>query len=590
MRKRITALGVVFLLYSGCTPFIPTASSSTPTISPSGTSTPKETEIKTPRRAVLLDEVLLPPFAGEWHFRADTKLPKSQNLPIGSRPYEGTETVRQEILTPLSPNTDPGVVRLVQEVLTFDPSEPEPMMEKRLETTYRILLQKRQFASLDAIGHTLRTRRILGPSGTWLLGYLYRSLEPEDSQNARFIDYVEEWSKELPESLTAHHLLGDALVQWAWDARGGGWASEVTEEGWKLFEERLRRAVPHLERAASEGKDPYALAELIQAGMGLGYPREKVRGFLDAAVTIDPHHAHEPYRAYARYLMPRWHGEPGELDDYIEESVKRTRSEMGDSLYLILTSESGTATNPLRVFSSLSDLCKFAPKSFRYFHLLAETTLKVSGPKSALALYQQVLDGERTLPVGTGGRLRLRKKLSEDFGSAAFESPAVAQRKIGKTLTMEGFELGVHKDETYKKLGGPADAVRLEDRLERSYYFDRRRVTLKFDLETHALIGINGGRFAVDGKALPGGASYKEVLAELGDPGHIRVQAQIVYFLYEADSLSIGFDVNTGKVQHYTFIPDPLSRVRSAVPVTLDEWEQHITAKEANAGASVKSP
>ncbi|MCA9775377.1 MAG: DUF4034 domain-containing protein [Candidatus Eremiobacteraeota bacterium] len=581
MRRRITSFGIALLLFCGCTPSEPIAVSSSPTLSPSATPIARAPEMKTPRRAPLLEEVLLPPFADGWHFEQDTILPKGRELPLGSRPYEGDEVVRQELLAPLPPNTDPNVVRLVQEVLTFDPNEPEPMMEKRLETTYRVLLQKRQFACLDALGQTLRARRILGPSGTWLLGYLYRSLEPQDSQTAQFVDYIEQWLKEEPDSLTARCLLGSALVQWAWQARGGGWASEVTEEGWELFRTRLERAVPHLEKAANKGEDPYALAELIRAGMGLGYSRDKVRGYLESAIAVDPYYAHEPYKAYAQYLMPRWHGEPGELESYIEESVERTRSKLGDSLYMVLISESGPATNPLRVFSSLKDLCKFAPKSFRFFQLLAETTLGFSGPKAARGLYQEIQDGQRRLPFSEGARLRLREKLDQDFGPSPEVSSSRGPKKIGKTLTMEGFELGVHADETYKVLGQPADTVRFEDRLERSYNFERRRLSLKFELDTHILIGVTGGHFAVDGKNLSGGVPYTDVVAEIGKPDHIRVKERVLYFVYEADNLIIGFDVDSGKVQHYTFNSRPLFRVQSAVPVSLEEWIEHLKRREA---------
>ncbi len=101
---------------------------------------------------------------------------------------------------------------------------------------------------------------------------------------------------------------GEFLVDYAWVARGSGWASTVTEEGWDLFHERLARAKTVLE--AVKAHEPLcwmADVELITVGMasheGLGY----AMSHLEDAVTICPT-APEGYRKMMNFLQPKWGG------------------------------------------------------------------------------------------------------------------------------------------------------------------------------------------------------------------------------------------------------------------------------------------
>jgi len=106
---------------------------------------------------------------------------------------------------------------------------------------------------------------------------------------------------------------GRFLTDYAWDARGSGWANSVTQEGWKLFNERLTQARAELERV----RDGYPLSWqarkcLIPVAMGLNLPRQYAMDQFEAAVAICPTDF-EAYGAMMYYLEPRWHGSLQEL-------------------------------------------------------------------------------------------------------------------------------------------------------------------------------------------------------------------------------------------------------------------------------------
>src|SRR5262249_33251614 len=60
------------------------------------------------------------------------------------------------------------------------------------------------------------------------------------------VDFFETWrdlrpsiDQALGKSNLGEVLKGEAYIEWAWTARGHGYADTVTEEGWKLMRERV---------------------------------------------------------------------------------------------------------------------------------------------------------------------------------------------------------------------------------------------------------------------------------------------------------------------------------------------------------------
>jgi hypothetical protein len=118
---------------------------------------------------------------------------------------------------------------------------------------------------------------------------------------------------------------GETLVEWAWKARGGGWASDVTSEGWKLFNERLHRAEREYERAlAANPLGWLAHGGLIDTARGLGKPYDYVRMHRRQAAELCP----DSWYAYQKefeYLRKRWHGSAEQLLALARECLETRR-------------------------------------------------------------------------------------------------------------------------------------------------------------------------------------------------------------------------------------------------------------------------
>ena len=82
---------------------------------------------------------------------------------------------------------------------------------------------------------------------------------------------------------------GRFYADYAWDARGNGYADTVTEEGWKGFHERLAVAAEALSKAyALDPGSPAASTEMIKVMMGEGGGRERMEVWFRRAMAADP--------------------------------------------------------------------------------------------------------------------------------------------------------------------------------------------------------------------------------------------------------------------------------------------------------------
>jgi tetratricopeptide (TPR) repeat protein len=119
---------------------------------------------------------------------------------------------------------------------------------------------------------------------------------------------LDAWCAQAPDDPVPLMLRGASRIDWAWEARGGGWADTVTEEGWRLFFQRLHLAQADLERAVElDPGETFAYTHRITVAMGLGEPEEVARDWLRRSLEQDPGDI-EPARRLMTYLLPKWHG------------------------------------------------------------------------------------------------------------------------------------------------------------------------------------------------------------------------------------------------------------------------------------------
>jgi len=170
----------------------------------------------------------------------------------------------------------------------------------------------------------------------------------------QFLKMLQRWHEAHPGSVTPRIVLADAHTEYAWEARGHGWASTVTEEGWKGFREHLTKAWEILREAEKlETKDPQLYSIMVLTGMGLSkdrpgalasllsdvtglkLTRNEIAEAFEKGVQVEPAYYHTYFRR-AISLLPRWGGGPGEVELFAARAVELTRDLEGEALYAVV--------------------------------------------------------------------------------------------------------------------------------------------------------------------------------------------------------------------------------------------------------------
>jgi hypothetical protein len=112
------------------------------------------------------------------------------------------------------------------------------------------------------------------------------------------------WSNTAPALL----IKGSFYVNYAWHARGNTTAAKVTEEGWKLFGERLEIAANALETAWKlDPSDGRIANEMLGVELGQGKGREREELWFKRAMALYTNN-YDACHAKLTYLQPKWHG------------------------------------------------------------------------------------------------------------------------------------------------------------------------------------------------------------------------------------------------------------------------------------------
>jgi len=156
------------------------------------------------------------------------------------------------------------------------------------------------------------------------------------SKKDKFAAQVEAWLDQNPKSVPARITAARMKIEFAWDARGGGDYTTVTEEGGRNFKQYLREAEQILKEAESlNGNDPELYDAWLTVGLGLNYPRKEEDKVLSKGVACDS--GFFPlYNTMAYYLAPKWHGSVKEQCAFLGEARKMFKDTLGDTGYAML--------------------------------------------------------------------------------------------------------------------------------------------------------------------------------------------------------------------------------------------------------------
>src|SRR5262249_26437364 len=133
--------------------------------------------------------------------------------------------------------------------------------------------------------------------------------------------------------------LAKAYTQYAWKARGDGMSDTVSQNGWKLFADRLQKARETLEQAASlSTKDPEWYAAMQSVSLGESWDLKRSNALFEEAIKFEPVYD-AFYRNQAVYLRPQWNGEKGDSAKVAEQGADRIGGSEGDILYFQVAKE-----------------------------------------------------------------------------------------------------------------------------------------------------------------------------------------------------------------------------------------------------------
>jgi tetratricopeptide (TPR) repeat protein len=189
-----------------------------------------------------------------------------------------------------------------------------------------VMLQNKKYDVLEKtlLSHLREKKR--EKDGVASLSQAYKKLcdvqEPERAYAAKLAQF-KAWLSQYSSSHFANACLGIVYISYAWDARGSGYASTITDQGSRLFSDRLSTAKEYLEKAYSlDRSDPIVPANLIYVAMGLGLERKEVERQLQRAILADPTD-HEAYFAKLEYVKPKWYGSKEEMFSFAREAVRK---------------------------------------------------------------------------------------------------------------------------------------------------------------------------------------------------------------------------------------------------------------------------
>jgi hypothetical protein len=208
-------------------------------------------------------------------------------------------------------------------VNTFDNWGIEDKTEK--------LVTARDFDGLDAYAAELHKAKQPFASGDWPMDKMIKQLECNDGAKEAFVEkrfaFLKDWLAKNPKSKTARIALGVNYAAWAWRARGSGYADTVSENGWKLFGERLEEAKKVLAAVDDRPGEFYWVWQRVAMGLDLDDTETVAEGL-------------KKYPAYTKIvsakfyrLQPRWGGEDGADMRFLNEQVAANPGDAGDMLY-----------------------------------------------------------------------------------------------------------------------------------------------------------------------------------------------------------------------------------------------------------------
>lgn len=198
---------------------------------------------------------------------------------------------------------------------------PKPVAgSEDLKLTATTLLHRGQFHVLEHLIRALPTQAQREQVYDAL-----SSIEPKDPKEFERRDQLfTRWVQQSPKSPEAQTALADFYISYAWLARGNDYAGTVSEADWDVFGQRLQRSAEAVKRAEELGGKDIRIARCAMTVClgSSGDPKEAETIALKASSRGGE--ARPVMKDWSNFLLPRWHGEPGDLARAADTLRKKT--------------------------------------------------------------------------------------------------------------------------------------------------------------------------------------------------------------------------------------------------------------------------
>jgi hypothetical protein len=198
-------------------------------------------------------------------------------------------------------------------------------------------LNERNWQKLDELVDSLAASGKRSSDGDWELqevtagisGVFKYTTETDEALQKKPAAY----QRERPESAFAPILTAMQLHAAAWRARGSGYSTSVTKEGWQLFKERNDQALKAVLGARSRSERlPAWYVEAIAIGQDANIEDDLLTELFEQGIQRFPGY-YPIYSAYARQFAPRWGGTYEAADSFIRAQVADKPKPEADLLY-----------------------------------------------------------------------------------------------------------------------------------------------------------------------------------------------------------------------------------------------------------------
>ena len=189
----------------------------------------------------------------------------------------------------------------------------------------RMAYNGRRFDELERLADEARSSKAKFGNGSWKIYQFYDSLGCDSSEPEgmwQLHDTIhKDWVAAKPDSITARTAQIVFLVEYAWRARGNGYADTVTAEGGRVFDERLKMAHQALDGSRNlSGKCPVWWSAGMRLALGESWPRDVYDRFYAEAKRLEPGFWNYD-TSRSNFLALKWYGGPGEWEQAAETAA-----------------------------------------------------------------------------------------------------------------------------------------------------------------------------------------------------------------------------------------------------------------------------